>query len=273
MSFQPLIPTGGFAGWAFLQRTLEQQAESHARAPAAQRDETYFRQQIGQIGSAAELVEDRRLLRITLTAFGLQDDLPNRAFISRVLDSPTEERRSFVNRLADKRYLEMAEAFGFANPSGPLNREAGFADVILESFRARQFEAAVGEQDESMRLALALRRDLSRLAADGQSEEAQWFRVIGTPSIRKVFETAFRLPTAFGALDVDRQVEVLRERTRRAFGESGLKQFADPAALDRLTRSFFVGEQIGQMQAISSQATALTLLQSAQASMASFRKR
>jgi len=273
MSFQPVIPAGGYAGWAFLQRTLDQQAQTHARAPAAQRDETYFRARIGQIGSAAELVEDRRLLRVTLAAFGLLEDLPNRAFLTRVLESPTEERRSFVNRLADKRYVELAEAFGFANGAEPRNRETGFADTMLKSFRARQFEEAVGAQSESMRLALALERDLSRLASNGQGEEAQWYRVLGTPSLRKVFETAFRLPTGFGAIDIDRQVDILSERTRRAFGDAGLAQFADPAKREQLTRTFFASEQIGQIQMISGHAAALTLLQEAQASMAAFRQR
>ncbi|KPQ07025.1 MAG: Protein of unknown function (DUF1217) [Rhodobacteraceae bacterium HLUCCA12] len=271
MTFQPLIPTGGYPGWLFLQRTLDQQAQAHASAPAAQRDETYFRQTIGQIDSARDLVNDRRLLRVSLAAFGLVDDLPNRAFVERVLDSPTDQRGSFVNRLTDKRYLELAAAFGFADMTGPRHRDPAFADRILASFRERQFEAAVGQQDESMRLGLALERDLKRVAQGGQSEAAQWLRVIGTPSLRTVFETAYRLPSGFGALDIDRQIGILRDRTQRAFGDPGLEQFADPEKRDLLTRRFFVGEQIGQIQAISTQQTALTLLQSAQAGMARMR--
>lgn len=273
MSFLPLIPTGGYAGWRFLQRTLEQQAETHARTPAAQRDETYFRERIGQVTSAAELVDDRRLLSITLAAFGLSDDLPNRAFIQRVLESPAGESRSFVNRLADKRYTELASAFDFASDAAPRNQEPDFADKMLSSFRARRFEEAVGQQDQSMRLALALKRDLSALASSGQSEEAQWFRVLGTPSLRKVFETAFQLPTSFGALDLDRQVDILRMRTKRAFGEAEIAQFTDPEKLERLARNFFTSEQVSQIKAISGQAAALTLLQSAQENMAALRRR
>jgi len=273
VSFQPVIPTGGYAGWRFLQRTLEQQAETHARAPEAQRDEAYFRERIGQVNSAADLVKDRRLLRVTLDAFGLSDDLPNRAFIQRVLESPVGEGRSFVNRLADKRYVELAETFGFAEETTPRNREPGFAETMLTSFRARRFEVAVGQQDESMRLALALKRDLSTLAANNQSKDAQWFRVLGTPSLRKVFETAFQLPASFGAIDLDRQIDVLRTRTQRAFGSPDIAQFTDPEKIDRLTRNFFTSEQVSQIRSISGQAAALTLLQSAQANMTALRGR
>lgn len=271
MSFQPVLPLGGYAGWAFLQRSLSAQMQTHAAAPAAQRDETHFRARIGQIGSAQELIADRRLLRVALTAFGLEDDLPNRAFLTRVLESPTGENRSFVNRLADKRYLELATAFGFGDEGPPRSQAPDFADTLLGAYRERRFEAAVGESDESMRLALALRRDLPALAGTELSGDAAWFRVLGTPSLRKVFETAFHLPAAFGALDLDRQLDIMRERTRRRFGDGSVAQFTDPERMDRLIRDFFVGEQIGQIRAAGTANVALSLLQDAQAARASWR--
>lgn len=383
MSFTPVIPQAGYNGWRFLQRTLDQQAMSHANTKMAQRDEAYFRENIGKINSAEELVNDRRLLKVTLAAFGMSDDLPNRAFIQRVLESPTTdpepgEKRSFVQRLADKRYLELAKTFGFgdrdakesgssrADPSLALDRQDlstrltagqqkdlaalagsgigetatwalivgtpslltfferaydlpatfagesmdeqikvlksetekmfgspdvaqfsersklhtlaqgyidGFASSLLSDFHARQFEEAVGEQNHSMRLALSMQRDLGGLATGDQSENGKWFRILGTPSMRSVFETAFQLPSSFGSLDLDRQVDILKSRVQRAFGESTVSQFADPEKLDKLVKQFFIGEQLSEIQTMSTQSAALTLLQSAQANMAAFRKR
>jgi hypothetical protein len=271
MSFQPILPFGGFAGWRFLERTLPAQSATHARAPAAQRLETHFRENIGKITSAEALVKDRRLLEVALTAFGLAEDLPNRAFIQRVLESPADEPRSFVNRLADKRYGTLAAAFGFGEAQGPRTTEAGFADRVLEQFRARRFEADVGTQNDSMRLALALRRDLAALAERDISKEAGWFTVLGTPSLRRVFETAYGLPQAFGTQDIDRQAEVLRRQTERAFGSDSLSQFTDPAVMNQLIRRFFVGEQISQIAQVSAQSSALSLLISGQESFARFR--
>ncbi len=272
MSFQPVIPMNGYAGWRFLQRTMETQAENHARAPMAQRDEAYFRDTIGRIGSAAELVADRRLLRVALTAFGLADDLPNRAFVQRILESPLDEPRSFANRLADKRYAEFARAFGFADEGGPKTTEPGFAEKIVKAFHARQFEFAVGEQDTAMRMALALQRDLGELAASDRGDEAKWLRILGTPNLRKVFEAAFQLPQGFGQIDLDRQVTILSERTRRVFGEGGVGQFVEPEKMSALIRRFFVGEQLREIQAQSGPSAALTMLMESQANMARFRQ-
>lgn len=271
MSFQPVIPAAGYAGWAFLSRTLDQQSATHARAPAGLRDETYFRNMIGSIETADDLVSDRRLLRVALTAFGLEEDLPNKAFIGKVLQSQTSDRGSFVNRLADKRYVEFARAFGFGDGPDARHRAPGFAEGIVEAFRARRFEASVGAQDESMRLALALKRDLPALAASGPNDDTLWYRVLGTPSLRKVFESAYGLPASFGALDVDRQAEIMKSRSERSFGKPTVAQFADPHTLDRLIRRFFVGEQLAAGLGSSAQSAALSLIEAAATSMRSLR--
>lgn len=261
MSFQPVVPMGGLAGWRFLERTLERQETSHARSPAALRDEAYFRENIGKIDSAADLVADRRLLKVTLTAFGLSEDLPNRAYIQRILESDTSERRSFANRLSDKRYLEMAKALGFGDGPEPKTRDAAVVEKILTRARERRFEEAVGTQNESMRLALALRRDLTRVARDAGSDDAAWFTVLGTPSLRSVFETAFGLPREFAALDIDKQSEIIQGRVERLTGSKSITQFTEDGAMDQLIRRFFVGTQLAEINQITPGSSALSLLQ------------
>ena len=261
MSFTPIIPAPGLAGWRFLQRTLDRQETAHSQTQSALRDEAYFRARIGEVRTAEDLVGDRRLLRIALTAFGLAEDINNRAFLTRVLDSDTTDRRSFAGRLADKRYLEMAQAFGFQDPFGPRIARPGTSEALLQRFREASFEVSVGQQNDNMRLALSLQRDLRRLAAQPGSDEARWFTVLGTPSLRRVFEVAFNLPAEFGGLDIDRQAEVLRERTRRLTGASEVAQFTDPARIDRLIDRFFVGAQLGEVRQVGRGVAALSLLE------------
>lgn len=261
MSFVPVIPATGFSGWRFLERTLDRQEESFARSPAGQRDEAYFRSRIAGISSADELVADRKLLRLALGAFGLSDDLPNRAFISKVLDSDTGDRGSFAHRLADKRYLELAKAFDFRNPMGPRTQDPSIVSGILQRSREMRFEEAVGQQNEDMRLALSMQRDLRRIAQQPGTEDTKWFTVLGTPSLRVVFETAYALPREFAGIDIDRQVSILRTRTDRLTGDPGISQFADPKALDTLIRRFFVGLDLAQVTTAVPGSTALTLLQ------------
>lgn len=260
MTFQPVIPMSGYAGWRFLSRTADTQRALVAQAPATQRETAAFRERIGKTASADALVADRTLLRVALGAFGLEADLNNRAFIRKVLESPSSDPKALANRLADKRYLEFARAFGFAEPGGPFTRRPGFADRIVAAYETRQFEIAVGGRDEEMRLALVADRELAALSSRRGTPDALWFSVMGNPPLRQVFETALGLPAAFGALDIDRQLEVLRDKTERALGDGEIAQFADPGKREDLVRLFLVREESRSSAFAAPGAAALSLV-------------
>ena len=89
MTFQPVIPVGGLAGWGFLNRTMQVQTTAFQKSPTLLRDTEYFAQNIGDIQSADQLVSDRRLLRVALGAFGLSDDINNTHFVRKILSDGT----------------------------------------------------------------------------------------------------------------------------------------------------------------------------------------
>ena len=264
MSFVPALPIGGYGGWRFLNRTLETQQATFANTAQTRRDTEYFRERIGRIETPEQLVADSRLLRVALGAFGLEADLPNRFFIRKVLEEGTLEPRSLANRLGDKRYADLSRAFGF-DLGVPNTGLSDFPDRIMRAYETRQFEVAVGGVDENMRLALNLRRELAELADRDSSERAKWFTVLGTPPLRQVFETAFGLPKAFGVLDLDRQLGVLQQRSRGAFGADTVAQFADPDKLEQLVQRFLVRAELdgGSLSATTRGSAALQLLQGA----------
>lgn len=263
MSFQPVIPTGGYAGWSFLTRTIDTQKTAHENDPAMQRDLAYFRENISKVASADTLVSDTRLLKVALGAFGLEDDLPNRYFINKVLSDGTLDEGALANKLSDSRYKSLSAAFGFGDFSTPRTQLSDFADEITEAYKTRSFEVAVGEQNENMRLALNLERELPEIAADDSSDDTKWYRVLGSAPLREVFETAFGLPSSFAALDIDKQVEVLRSRSAAALGNDEIAQFSSPESLDEIMRLYLVRSELeGMTASLSPASVALTLLQS-----------
>ena len=272
MTFSPVLPIGGYAGYAFLKRTLPAQTKAFEQQAVIKRDEAYFRAKIGKIDTAEQLVNDPRLLRVALGAFGLQNDVGNKFFIRKVLEEGTLTTKALANRLSDKQYAKLANAFGFGNGSAaPRTKLSDFADKILTAYKAQQFAVAVGVQSDEMRLALNAERELPELAKSGASETAKWFTVLGNAPLRRVFEKAFGLPTSFGAIDIDKQVETLKDRTKAAFGNDGLNQFTDPGKLEKLVRQFLIRSEVDSANAsLSGGQIALTLLQS---STFSFRRR
>ncbi len=263
MTFQPAIPMSGLAGWSFLQRTKEQQQQSFAQSASVRRDTDYFKEKFADIKTAEDLVDDRRLLRIALGAFGLQDDIDYRAFIRRIIEGGVDDSASLANRLSDSRYRSLAKEFSFLSATDNETTPApDFAGKIVQKYIKREFEVSVGAQDQSMRLALTLQRELPGLSQSFSSERAQWFSLLGNPPLRKAMETVFNLPKEFGMLPIDNQYTRLRDAAMRQFGTSDLNELAQPDKLKEITQRFLLMSELREVQTgFSPAAAALFLLQ------------
>ncbi len=267
MSFAPLVPFGGNLGWSFLQRTREAQQETHSASPRMERTTAHFRDRIAGITTAQALVDDRRSLEVALGAFGLDADIDNRFFIAKILSSDLSDPSSLANRLSDKRYQALARDFGLGSPpgpEGPATSDPAFAARIIAAYRDRQFEAAVGEQNVDLRVALGLERDLGAIAGRaGLSDNAKWFTVMATPPVRKVLEGALGLPASFGALPLDRQLSEFRARAERILGASEIADLGTPEKIAEMTRRFLARSDLSVASAgMSRGSAALALLQS-----------
>lgn len=264
MSFQPVIVGSGIAGWKFLQRTYEPQFDTFANSSQLSRDIEYFAETVGTVETAEDLVKNRRLLSVALGAFGLQDDLNNRYFVQKILEDGTASDDALANKLTDDRYKRLSAAFGFGPGESKSTANPQKMAKIIEDFKVQSFEVSIGEQSDTMRIALYAQRELASLANDDMSEEAKWYTLMGLPPLRSMFETALGLPASFGQIDIDQQHEVLREKTQSITGGDTVAQFANAENIERLTQLFLARSQIAEIGiGASSNANALTLLQSA----------
>lgn len=261
MTFQPVIPFSGFAGWSFLNKTRDSQQEAFNNSTVFKRETDYFKEKIASVTSAEQLVNDRRLLQVALGAYGLDEDINNKFFLQKILEDGTIDPTALSNRLSDKRYLEFSKAFGFGDFPLPNTTLSDFGDQTVALYQERQFEIAVGQTDETMRLALSVERDLGTILAVNTTDKGLWFNVMGQPPMRRIFETALGLPSSFGAIDLEQQLTGFREKTFARFGDSELRQFTDPAKREELVRLFLVQSQLQTNTAsVSSGSIALSLL-------------
>lgn len=245
MTFVPALPLTGYAGWKFLGRTREAQQAALSASPVMKTNAQYFRENIGKVRTGEDLVADRRLMTVALGAFGLDDDINSKFFIRKVLESSTFDAKSLANKLSDKRYVEMAKAFGFGDfPTSPNTLLSTFPDKIVKQFEARQFERAVGEQNQPMRLAMNAERELAAIADKKGSENTKWFTIMGNAPLRQVMETAFGLPKQFGSADLDQQLGEFKKRAQQFLGSSDPAMFKDPAKVEELVKLFLVRSDI-----------------------------
>lgn len=253
------LGVGGIVGWRILQRTETRQIEALAKDSVIQRSTQYFRDNARSDMTAEDLVGDYKMLSVALGAFGLEADLPNKAFIRKILESDVGDSKSLVNRLSDKRYLRLARAMQLGETGID---PAQVSQRVSEAYLQREYERRVGDGDESLRLALNARRELKGMADRESSDKTLWYEVMGNPPLREVFEKAFGFSKAYGKLPVDRQLEEFTKASERYLGSASFKDLTTDAGIDRLVVSYLARSQITTEFAQNKYSTALTLLSS-----------
>lgn len=260
MTFQVLTGGGGLAGWAFLNRTGDQQRQLVANDGAVRAAASHFRQNIADVSSADELLSDFRLLNVSLRAFGLQADIGNKAFLRKILESDLSDDSSLANRLSNKSYRKLAEAFGFGADATKTTSNVGYADKIVAQYVEKEFETRVGVGDENLRLALNARRELAAMSTASSTNDTKWFEVLGSTPLRKVFQGAFGFSSAYSKMPIDRQLQEFKRAATKMFGSDDMAQFADSGKVEKLVQNFLARSAIQVDSATNRYSTALTLL-------------
>jgi hypothetical protein len=267
MTYTPLIPSSGVAGWNFLQSTYDRQYDAFVKSGSLKNDSEYFAENIGGVTSSEDLLNDRRLLQVAVKAFGLEEEINYRALLQRALNEGTSASDALANTMNDERYVEFSNAFGFGPGQSPMTSDSKAMQAVIDKFQSASFEEAVGEVDETMRTALFAKRamievfgepdeddvsqlsvkeralrefDLSMKEINGKGDdvpgvtsvEDQWQDIVQRDTLREFFDTTLRIPAGAAGLEEDERIQLYRERAQVVFGTD------DPTV-------FFSGENKG----------------------------
>lgn len=83
--------------------------------PIISREMAYYKENITQITTLDEFLDDDRLYNYAMKAFGLEELTYAKGMMRKVLESDLNDENSFANLLEDTRYKTMAAAFDFGN--------------------------------------------------------------------------------------------------------------------------------------------------------------
>ncbi len=395
MTFTPMIAGVGLVGWQMLQSTMDTQRTTFDKSAEIARETAYFKEKIGTISSAEELVDDRRLLSVALSAFGMSDEIDSKYLIQRIIEEGAEDDDALANKLGDSRYITLAQAFDFEEITNYKTQEAGFGEPIFAAYEERmradleetlatpqyendpvsaalfrlqaegnieaqradfltnianvespedlladydlknivlkafdledrassttllkrvlsedpaeagalstvlgdpnmvalaetfafydvetktvlqtdsfasnivdeykwqQFKSAVTEVDGSIGTALQFQKSIPDLSSSDMSENGKWYSVLGSTIMREVFETALGLPDGFSQIDIDKQLEIIKDKADQRFGISSFSDLEDEGILNKVIHSYLLQDQLAQGSSYGSQQIAVTLL-------------
>jgi hypothetical protein len=195
----------------------------------AEEESKYYTSAMQALDNRDQLLKDRRLMDILLTAKGIDPTTVTDDFLKKAFTSDLDDPESFVNTLEDKRFAQMVGSFNFdkdGNVSRAASAQVQNAGEVLatESAYLRQvLETQQGGENAGVRLALYFQR-----MADSITDP---YVIIGDDALLEFFRITFSLPAEISNMDVDRQAKVVEKYLN-------LEDLSDPEKLDKLVKRF-----------------------------------
>ena len=200
---------------AALKRTSEQ--------PIVQRESAYYLETIKTIKSVDEFLNNDRVFKYAMKAFGLQEMDYAKAFMRKVLTEGIDNPQSFANKLTDRRYAEFAETFNFARYTTGTTVFERTREGTVDRYVRQTMEQDAGASNEGVRLALYFQRK----AASAETP----FHLMADKALLKATQIALGIPEAASTMDIDRQAELISKKL-------DMEDLKDPAKLDKFIGRF-----------------------------------
>ncbi len=189
-----------------VQSTYARRLEMVSKDAFVQREAAYFRENIAKIETGDQLIDDYRLYSFAMKAFGLESEIYAKGLMRKVFNEGILDSKSTANRLADAKFREIAEAFGFAE-SGNLNmQDPNKVEAIVQRYLRQELEVREGEENEAVRLALYFDRQITKVE--------NWYEVLADPALAEVVRTGLGLPREYALIDIDRQAAFFEDRLK-----------------------------------------------------------
>lgn len=209
-----------------LQNSGEAQKQTYAKQPQVQREIDYFLENAKKLDSPEDFFKDRRLMQVALGAFGLEQELNYTARIKAIMTQDPEAKESLVNRMAEPRYKQISEAFGFFGSGVENLKDEKFLQDIADKYLTNQFEKNLGGGNEALREAAYFRRKVAETAEDGDI-----YKLMGDKVMRSVITETLRIPKETVNQSLERQARVIESKVK-------VEDFKDPAFVDKFLARF-----------------------------------
>ena len=202
---------------------VERTIERLSTTPQIAREVEYYKENISNVKSAQDLVEDPRLLNFALKAHGLEEMGYAVAFMQKLLDGGTIDDDALANQLTDPRYTEFVEDFDFTRFGSATTSFDRVQTGIIDKYYQQTLEQEAGAQNTGARLAIYFERKSEGI------ENA--FSILGDPALLQFVQTTFNLSPQMSFLSIDRQAEMINERLN-------IEDLQDPEFMENMTNRF-----------------------------------
>lgn len=180
-----------------IENNLARYQKVEAQKPAVKTATDYYNANIGKVTTAAQLVGNYRLLSYALHAYGLGDQINNKALITKVLQQGVTNPQALANTLPNGNWRKFAAAFNFAATGASSPTSAASVSTTNNAYVEQQLEADQGASNPGVQLALYFQRVAPTVTNS--------YGVLGDKNLLETVQTIFNLPATASASQIDKE--------------------------------------------------------------------
>jgi hypothetical protein len=125
--------------------------------PSYAQSVTYYRDNIGKVTSIDDLLNNRKLLTVALSAFQLEGSIDQKGILKKLLTQDPTDSKSLAQQLLDPRYKQFAQAFAALRSDGGTSVQSPTSiNTVLAGYQANEYAKWVSNNynDPTIRQAL-----------------------------------------------------------------------------------------------------------------------
>jgi hypothetical protein len=191
----------------------------------------YYREKMGTLETADQLLADRRLLDFMLVAERIDPKSITTDYLKKIFKSDLKDPKSFANTEKDPRFRALAGSFNFdakgnisATTHQPIQNNRSLMET-RDKYVRQKLEERAGEENSGVRLALYFKR-----MAGGISSA---YDILADKALSEVTRTALGIPAETANAKVDAQAKMIEKRLK-------IKDLQDPKKVEKLVNRFLM---------------------------------
>jgi hypothetical protein len=206
-----------------IENNLTRYQKLTADQPAVKTASAYYQANIGKVTSISQLVGNYRLLSYALNAYGLGDQINNKALITKVLEQGTSSPHALANTLENSNWKTFANAFNFSATAASSPTSSTSVATTTSDYVEQQLEENQGASDPGAQLALYFVRVAPTITNSLQ--------ILGDTNLTQVVQTIFNLPAGTSSSQIDKEAAALQKLMP-------VSELQDPAKVKSLAERF-----------------------------------
>jgi hypothetical protein len=172
-----------------------------AADPTVAQATKYFQANIASVTTPAQLVNNPRLFKYAMTAFGLGDMTYAKSMMQKVMEQGTSSSSALANTLNNPKILAFANAFNFKLYGTATTQTTAATTDVTSQYVMQTLETNQGSQDPGVQLALYFQQNASKITSG--------YSILADSNLLTVAQTTLGISSYTSAENIDQQSKQL----------------------------------------------------------------